>query len=115
MIDEKMLIAFVVSTILAILLFRTNYTKDIKLSRMKYTEKGQFNYGYLFMDVLSTIAFTIIGCYLAWDSISNIPLPDYENYKLLLSILNGVLFQQILPIIIEIAMNKINAFKNANS
>lgn len=113
--DEKMLIAFVISTILAILLFRTNYTKDIKIARAKYTKKDGYNYILLYSDLLSTISFAIIGCYLAWDSITNIPLPDYENYKLLLSILNGILFQQLLPIIIEIAMNKINAFKNANS
>lgn len=114
MLDERMLIALIISTILAILLFRINYTKNVKIARANYTDKGNYNYLYLCIDIVVAISFAVIGCYLAWDSITTIPLPDYENYKLLLSILNGILFQQILPIIIEISMNKINAYKNAN-
>jgi hypothetical protein len=112
--EDKMLVAFLISIILSVLLFRTNYTKDIKVSRAKYTEKGKYNYSYMLTDVLSSVSFSIVGCYLAWDSIATIEaLKEYENYKFIYSILNGILFQQILPIIIEVAMNKINAVRNS--
>ena len=110
---EKMLIAFLISIILAVLIFRQNYTKDIKVARAKYIRKGgDYNYPYLITDILASVTFAIIGCYLAWDSITTIQaLMIYEDKKFLISIMNGILFQQILPIIIEIAMNKVNAFK----
>lgn len=111
---DKMYIAFIISSVLAVLIFRTNYTKDIKESRSKYsTGSGKkFNYVYLITDVASAIIFALIGCYLSWDSITTIAsLRQYESTKFIYSIVFGVIFQQALPIIIEIAMDKINKFR----
>ena len=115
---DKMYIAFIISSVLAVLIFRTNYTKDIKESRQKYTSGPgkKFNYAYLITDVASAIIFALIGCYLSWDSITTIAsLRQYGSTKFINSIIFGVIFQQALPIIIEIAMDKINKFRpNSN-
>ena len=114
MFENKLFVAICISTILAILIFRTNYVAAIAVQRQKYTTpKGKYRYDLLLLDIFVTIIFALIGCYIAWDSITVISaLQQYEEYKFLISILNGLLFQQVLPIIIEILMNKINQFKD---
>lgn len=113
MLEGKLLLAMLFSTVLAILIFKTNYNADIKNSRIKYSGKDGYHYGILLSDLTSAIAFALIGCYLCWDSITTIDnFKEYENYKFLLSILIGVMFQQILPILIEIAMNKLNDIRS---
>lgn len=112
MADIKMYEALVISMVLAALIFRINYTSNIKNSRSRYTEKGIYNYLMLFADLGTAIVFAFIGCYLAWDGITNIPnLNEYQPYIFPYSIFNGVIFQQVLPILIELAMNKINSFR----
>ena len=117
MTDIKMYEALVISMVLAVLIFRINYTSNIKNSRARYTEKGSYNYSMLWADLVTAIIFSFIGCYLAWDAISTIPaVVEYQPYIFPFSILNGVIFQQALPIIIELVMNKINSFRpNQNS
>lgn len=113
MLEGKLLLAMLFSTILAILIFKTNYNADIKNSRIKYSGKDGYHYGILLSDLTSAIAFALIGCYLCWDSITTIDnFKEYGNYKFLASILIGVMFQQILPILIEIAMNKLNDIRS---
>lgn len=114
MFENKLFVAICISTILAILIFRTNYVAAIAVQRQKYaTPKGKYRYDLLLLDIFVTIIFALIGCYIAWDSITVISaLQQYEEYKFLISILNGLLFQQILPIIIEILMNKLNQFRD---
>lgn len=112
---EKMYLALVLSAVLAVLIFRQTYTQNLKVHREKYTEGGKFNYQFLYLDVLTTITFAAIGCYLAWDTVTNInSLSQYEEYKFLISIITGVIFQQILPIIIEYILTKINVFRQEN-
>ena len=116
MTDLKMYEALVISMVLAILIFRINYTSNIKNSRARYTEKGIYNYLILSADIGTAIIFAFIGCYLAWDGISTIPtLEEYKPYIFPASILNGVIFQQVLPILIELVMNKINSFRPKNT
>lgn len=113
MLEGKLLLAMLFSTILAILIFKTNYNADIKNSRIKYSGKDGYHYGILVSDLASAIAFALIGCYLCWDSITTINnLKEWENYKFIASILFGIMFQQILPILIEIAMNKLNDIRS---
>lgn len=114
MFENKLFVAICISTVLAILIFRTNYVAAIAVQRQKYAApKGKYRYDLLLLDIFVTIIFALIGCYIAWDSITVISsLQKYEEYKFLISILNGLLFQQVLPIIIEILMNKINQFKD---
>ena len=114
MFENKLFVAICISTILAILIFRTNYVAAIDVQRQKYAApKDKYRYDLLLLDIFVTIIFALIGCYIAWDSITVISaLQQYEEYKFLISILNGLLFQQVLPIIIEILMNKINQFKD---
>ena len=114
MFENKLFVAICISTILAILIFRTNYVAAIAVQRQKYAApKDKYRYDLLLLDIFVTIIFALIGCYIAWDSITVISaLQQYEEYKFLISILNGLLFQQVLPIIIEILMNKINQFKD---
>lgn len=112
MTDIKMYEALVISMVLAALVFRINYTSNIKNSRARYTEKGIYNYMMLSADLATAIIFSFIGCYLAWDAISTIPnLVEYQPFIFPASILNGVIFQQALPILIELVMNKINSFR----
>ena len=112
MAELKMIEALIISMILAALIFRTNYVTNIKLSRAKYTENKKFQYALFWTDIITAVVYALIGCYLAWDSISTIPeLQKYATWIFPLSILNGVLFQQLLPITIEFAMNKINVFR----
>ena len=114
MFENKLFVAICISTVLAILIFRTNYVAALAVQRQKYsTPEGNYRYDLLLLDIFVTITFALIGCYIAWDSITVISgLHKYEEYKFLISILNGLLFQQVLPIIIEILMNKINQFKD---
>lgn len=113
MLDERMIAALLISSVLAILIFRTNYNATLAIQRQKYINQNSYNYGLLILDIVTTVIFALIGCYLAWDSITGITgLQEYSEYKFLISILTGVLFQQILPIIIEIIMNKINQFRD---
>ena len=112
MTDIKMYEALVISMVLAALVFRINYTSNVKNSRARYTEKGIYNYMMLSADLITAIIFSFIGCYLAWDAISTIPnLVEYQPFIFPASILNGVIFQQALPILIELVMNKINSFR----
>lgn len=112
MADIKMIEALIISMILAALIFRTNYVTNIKVSRARYTEKTIFNYVMFWADLTTAVVFALIGCYLAWDSITTIPnFVEYIPYKFPTSILTGVVFQQLLPILIELVMNKVNAFK----
>lgn len=113
MLEGKLLLAMLFSTVLAILIFKTNYGADIKNSRNKYIGKNGYHYGLIISDITSAIAFALIGCYLCWDSITTIEtLKQYESYKFLVSILIGVMFQQILPILLEVAMNKLNDIRS---
>lgn len=115
MTDIKMYEALVISMVLAVLIFRINYTSNVKNSRARYTEKGIYNYMMLSADLITAIIFSFIGCYLAWDAISTIPnLVEYQPFIFPASILNGVIFQQALPILIELVMNKINSFRPSN-
>ena len=113
MFENKLFVAICISTVLAILIFRTNYVAALAVQRQKYsTPEGNYRYDLLLLDIFVTIIFALIGCYIAWASITVISgLHKYEEYKFLISILNGLLFQQILPILIEIVMNKIHQFK----
>lgn len=114
--EVKLVIALIITILLALLIFRTNYTADRKHSKLKYWDKelNSYNYNYLFLDLTCAVTYAIIGCYLAWDSISNIQnlKTDFEEYKFLLSIASGAIFQQTLPILLEISMNKLNGIKN---
>lgn len=113
--DDKMILALFISMILAALIFRTNYVSNIKVSRARYTDKGVYQYALFWADLATAIVFALIGCYLAWDSITTIPdLQKYLSYISPMAILNGVIFQQLLPIAIEIIMNKVNAFRTPN-
>lgn len=112
MADLKMIEALVICTILSALVFRTNYFANVKVSRAKYTEKGEYNYSMLYLDIATIMTYSLIGCYLSWDSISTNPI--FENiraYQTPASILMGLIFQQALPIAIELAMNKLNSYK----
>lgn len=112
MADLKMIEAIVISIVLSALVFRTNYFSNVKVSRTRYTEKGVYNYGMLILDIITALAYSLIGCYLAWDSIVHIPIfAEYRTYITPASILSGLIFQQALPIAIELAMNKLNTFK----
>lgn len=111
--DVKLLLALSITIVLALLIFRTNYTAaPVKVTKAKYWDKDKYNYMYLFLDLASAITYAVIGCYLSWDSVTTIgALQKFAEYKFLISILSGALFQQALPIILEIAMNKLNNFK----
>ena len=112
---DKMYLALIISAILALLIFRQSYTSNLKVYREKYTEDQKFNYSFLILDILTAISFAVIGCYLAWDALTTIQaLNVYEEYKFLGSICNGVVFQQVLPIVVEYVLNKINLFKQEN-
>ena len=114
--DFKMIIALTISMILAALIFRSNYSVNIKASRARYTDKGVFQYSLFWGDLITAIVYALIGCYLSWDSISTIPdLLKYQPYIFPISILTGVIFQQLLPIAIEMVMNKLNALKSSIS
>lgn len=111
--DLKMILALFISMVLAALIFRSNYSTNIKVSRARYTDKGAFQYFLFWTDLITAIVYALIGCYLAWDSISTIPdLLKYQSYISPISILTGVIFQQLLPIAIEIVMNKVNGFRS---
>ncbi len=111
--DLKLLMALLITIVLALLIFRTNYAAaPSKVTKAKYWNKDKYNYMFLFLDLASAITYAIIGCYLSWDSISNIEaLKKFIEYRFLISIIAGAIFQQALPIILEIAMNKLNTFK----
>jgi len=111
--DLKLLMALLITIVLALLIFRTNYAAaPTKVTKAKYWDKDKYNYMYLILDLASAITYAVIGCYLSWDSITTIEsLKKFAEYRFLISILTGALFQQALPIILEIAMNKLNAFK----
>lgn len=112
MIDLKMVEAIVICIALSILVFRTNYFSNVKASRIRYTEKGVYNHSMLILDILTAVSFSLIGCYLTWDAIKHMPIfLAYKTYITPISILSGLTFQQALPIIIELAMNKLNSFK----
>lgn len=114
MAEIKLIEALIISMLLAGLIFRTNYTSNIKISRARYQEKNNsFNYLFFWVDVGTAILFALIGCYLSWDMITTIPdLYEYLSYRTPISIGVGVMFQQALPILIEYSMNKLNAFKS---
>lgn len=116
MADIKMIEAIVICTILSALVFRTHYFANVKVSRARYTEKGKFDYGMLWLDILTVMSYSIIGCYLAWDSIGTNPAFDsFKIHQTPASILIGLVFQQALPIAIELVMNKINSYKPKKS
>ena len=111
--DLKLLMALLITIVLALLIFRTNYSAaPSKVTKAKYWIKDKYNYMFLLLDLASAITYAIIGCYLSWDSITTIEaLKQFAEYRFLISILTGAVFQQALPIILEIAMNKLNSFK----
>ena len=113
--EIKLIEAMVISGILAILIFRINYASNPKISRAKYAstdDKTKYNYLLLLTDLAVALLFALIGCYLAWNSISTIPkLYDYLDYIFPASIMTGITFQQGLPILIELVMNKLNTIR----
>ena len=117
--EIKLIEAMVISGILAILIFRINYASNPKISRAKYTrtnDKTKYNYLLLLIDLAVAILFALIGCYLAWNSISTIPkLYDYLDYIFPASIMTGITFQQGLPILIELVMDKLNTIRPINN
>ena len=71
MFENKLFVAICISTVLAILIFRTNYVAAIAVQRQKYAApKGKYRYDLLLLDIFVTIIFALIGCYIAWDSIT---------------------------------------------
>lgn len=118
--EIKLIEALIISGLLSLLMFRINYDSNPKISKAKYTNKIEdkivYNYSLLIIDLITAMLFALIGCYLSWNIISTIPdLKVYLDWIFPASILTGIMFQQILPIIIELAMNKINSFKPTNS
>lgn len=114
MIDLKLVEALIISAILSLLIFRTNYVSNLKISRQKYFRSGGKEYDYLLLitDLVTALLFSLIGCYLSWSMITTIPdFVDYLTWKFPISVLMGITFQQVLPIIIELVMNKINSFR----
>lgn len=118
--EIKLIEALVISGLLSLLMFRINYDSNLKISRAKYTnkteDKTKYNYLLLVTDLVTAMLFALIGCYLAWNTISTIPdLKVYLDWIFPASILTGIMFQQLLPIAIELAMNKVNSFRPTNS
>lgn len=113
--DIKLIEALIISSILSVLIFRINYNSNLKISRAKYTktkDRTKYNYILLFTDLTVAILFALIGCYLSWNAISTIPdFKNYLTYIFPISILMGITFQQGLPVLIELVMDKINSFR----
>lgn len=113
--EIKLIEAIIISGILSILIFRINYTSNLKVSRAKYArtdDKTKYDYLLLLTDLIVAVLFALIGCYLSWNAISTIPdLHEYLPYIFFASIMTGVTFQQGLPILIELMMDKMNTLR----
>lgn len=113
MLFDQLSIAMLISTILALLTFRSSYYENKQLSTEKYGSGKKLNKYLLIGDIFSVVGYNMIGCYLAWGAfVTQESLKQYADYQFFGSIIFAVLFQQIFPIILEIAMTQVKAIAN---